>query len=562
MHLISSLASGIVGAANGSCTLVARGTTTPVTYYQDFEASQAIQSTLDGIPLDANGGLVVYVNQLVDVRVLDVNGALLREFVAGDEAPAVEVISQSFTGTSYRDGSSGTSKPTTLQRVLDAWFTSAGQADFNVTVGGASSTLRAAVAGLSGLFYNVKSYGAVGDGVADDSAAIQSAITAAAASAGSGGIVFYPPGLYRSTAVITLPSGTSMMGAGGVSSKIQWDNAVLAEGLLVSASKGGVTNITGLWFGSVNTNFTAPLVQQNAPVPCVFEGCLFGGDSTTKGISIVHAATIDAQSETVIQRCEFQVGGDVQAITQNGTGRLIIRDSMISLPAASYSHAALDLLGNFVVDGCQFDPSLVTAGAPIYVQFAPTATSYSATITNNRFNGGGAGAIPIALKNTLATPIFDCWESGNMFGNNVTSVTPYAYTTDGYAAIGSMSAAMRAHMTRVGRVAEYFTNVNQQIDAKQYGTICIKRSTNAAGQNISATKGSIGDRLVVALMNESGGNALITFSAPDFSLNGATAALTVNTSTRTYVEFEWLAVQPEGTNGQWVQIAAASTGVV
>src|SRR5947208_10740894 len=45
--------------------------------------------------------------------------------------------------------------------------------------------------------FNVKTYGAVGDGSTDDTAAIQSAITAASA---TGGTVFFPPG------VIVLPS--------------------------------------------------------------------------------------------------------------------------------------------------------------------------------------------------------------------------------------------------------------------------------------------------------------------------------------------------------------------
>jgi hypothetical protein len=46
----------------------------------------------------------------------------------------------------------------------------------------------------SALVFNVKSYGALGNGTTDDTAAIQAAYTAAAAA--GGGIVFFPAGVY------------------------------------------------------------------------------------------------------------------------------------------------------------------------------------------------------------------------------------------------------------------------------------------------------------------------------------------------------------------------------
>jgi len=64
----------------------------------------------------------------------------------------------------------------------------------------------------SKLVYNVKDYGAVGDGTADDTAAIQAAINAAAA--GYKGQVWVPPGTYLHTGV-TIPSdGVSIVGVG------------------------------------------------------------------------------------------------------------------------------------------------------------------------------------------------------------------------------------------------------------------------------------------------------------------------------------------------------------
>ena len=57
------------------------------------------------------------------------------------------------------------------------------------------------------IFFSVKAYGAVGNGVTDDTASIQAAINAAAV---SGGTVFFPPGTYNRT-TITLPSNVNIL---------------------------------------------------------------------------------------------------------------------------------------------------------------------------------------------------------------------------------------------------------------------------------------------------------------------------------------------------------------
>jgi hypothetical protein len=54
---------------------------------------------------------------------------------------------------------------------------------------------------------NVKSYGAVGDGTTDDSAAIQAAIAG-----GTGGQVHFPAGIYRVTSTLAVPADTRLSG--------------------------------------------------------------------------------------------------------------------------------------------------------------------------------------------------------------------------------------------------------------------------------------------------------------------------------------------------------------
>jgi hypothetical protein len=91
--------------------------------------------------------------------------------------------------------------------------------------------------------FDVKTFGATGNGVTDDTIAIRNAITAAETA--GGGTVFFPPGHYRVTGTLTVNSGIRLEGVG-------WE-------------VNGTTIGTGSFIYCENTGFDILHINGNAP---------------------------------------------------------------------------------------------------------------------------------------------------------------------------------------------------------------------------------------------------------------------------------------------------------
>lgn len=79
-----------------------------------------------------------------------------------------------------------------------------------------TNTSVAGKVGKDTLVYNVRDYGAVGDGATDDTTAIQDAVTAAIV----GAVVYFPAGVYKTTAAIAINKSLTIEGASKLTTRI------------------------------------------------------------------------------------------------------------------------------------------------------------------------------------------------------------------------------------------------------------------------------------------------------------------------------------------------------
>jgi hypothetical protein len=406
MHLIDPVASGLRGCEDGSVDVFVRGTGVRARYYDSFEADQPISPT-GSLALDSNGSRVIYVNQLVEVVAYDQYGTEQRRFVAGSNASAVEVISRSLTGTDYETGQSAASKPTTEQVAWDRMLTSFGALDFNVLVGGSAVTLQTALSQVSGLFFNVRTYGAIGNGVADDTSAIQTAINAAHAAGDS--VVGLPAGSYKIVGTLTIYSGMSLLGAGcGASGTQLIFTHATADGVVFAAagSVADITRISGmrLILGANNSGILLHLTKASVHVLLTSVEFTVGAFASTGSLVEADAALTDVR--VIAFACRFVGSTATNALAYLRSGLLFTICCAFKAGGGSVGGGGFRSVDGGAAIACQFDNSAVSAGGYFPLAIATTGANTGAVLGCSF--GPGAGGI-------LAVSISDSMEFGNAF---------------------------------------------------------------------------------------------------------------------------------------------------
>jgi hypothetical protein len=143
------------------------------------------------------------------------------------------------------------------------------------------------IALVPSIYYNVKQYGAKGDGTTDDTAAIQAAISAAS----TGGVIFLPVGSYLISTPLTLSvANTALMGVGFGSTIIASSSFSGAQMILCSAANTGVFDLA-LQGGPSTTYSSNPAInciQITGAINVQIQGLLI---SSVNGWAIQSTAT-------------------------------------------------------------------------------------------------------------------------------------------------------------------------------------------------------------------------------------------------------------------------------
>ncbi len=234
---------------------------------------------------------------------------------------------------------------------------------------------------LNDSYYNVKSYGAVGDGVADDTTAIQAAIDAADAAifasqreANAGfPTVLFPAGEYRITAAID-PKRVNLLGVGPANgSRIMWDGAVGATVF---------TFTNGLGFRKIsNLSF---IDYDGVDLPAIW--FLFSGDTPDALLEMEYLQFVSSTSDA-IRLASGWINFHIREIRWDGIGGWAINS--IAPSAQNQSSWSLDSFTYALNDGT------LAGNPPGIFRFAnPFGSSNVSTvqISNARIEAGGATA--------------------------------------------------------------------------------------------------------------------------------------------------------------------------
>lgn len=406
--------------ASGKVWIYVAGTTSPASVFSDADGS-AVRT--QPIVLDAAGRATLYVNQIVSVLVETAAGATVATYDLTDSPGVVRVQNAAFSGT-LPSGSQGAGGDTDLDTVLTSAQTSFGGTDFTY-LESTGATQRTVASWMREVHISVKDFGAKGDGIHDDTSAIQAAINEVVRL--NGGIVKFPPGRYIISAALTNTStaAVSFQGAGAYNCTIQ-QTSVTANALTL----GNALQIG--WFIH-DLNITA------------------SPGTTGSGVSIVAGELID------IGRCYINNHKTCIAVPSTSfVLELSIHDNYLSTNSIA-SGIGVEVSGSGV-DRCTIRDNTIFA-------LSSTAINYVTHISETHVYGNRIGATNLislpATAVSTPTKIFSNYRlTGSYLIAQAGTTAYFKQWGNGIDGVASVDGVNTAHTPDMTTGEELFINVN------------------------------------------------------------------------------------------------------
>jgi len=435
--------------------------------------------------------------------------------------------------------------------------------------------------------YDVRDYGAAGDGATDDTTAIQDAIDAAEAEGSgtyNGAVVYLPQGTYKITTALALPQGVTLQGAGNYSTSIEvaadvsgisvansaWGFCIRDLCIRPADSLGGDSTHYGILLGSSTCDYYLShlLITQSVTNEYKFaRGIHITSGWTANWDHVrVHAATdyglymaggqaiefsgcdFGVQSGTAAyiagngcnwSGCKFQgtgtgihiFGGDRHVFSgpwveiDTGTGGLAVnlQGNRNVFQGGTYS---VDVAGTFfAVSGSATQNSIES---PTMIGGGATQNTFSGSSTKNFIGGGNVDYSKITGLDTQYTSVFDIYNSvAYDFYGSLDTLRHLGHATSGLAIATGITASEEPSAPSIYSTA---SGGNGPFD--EFGNLVLKPRTGTSYRSVYVRTGNTA--LTRARFDEVGtdliGNLYLTSYATSGSESLTNGALTSGTS--------------------------------
>jgi|SRR5581483_2543528 len=371
----------------------------------------SVYSDVDGliplavpVVLDAAGKAEVYAKSAVHVEVYDASGTVvsLSDRANTTNAAQVEIENAAATGTDLTNGQQVAGGRTDLNTYLTSLLSSFGAADGKVLIGGAAQNVKDVLSGSTAVFFSVQNSnyngGAKGNDSTDDTSAIQATVNACVLA--GGGIVWFPPGIYKITSAIN------------VNSPKVW--------LMGSSAAGTILKQYSAANYCVDTSTAADMipVSQMAFTGGIASALLVKGGIKAYACSFTNNTGDGALNATAANQsftqCVFNQSAATGSLWQSASASLLVQvvGGTISVPTVSSSYLVSALLTTAGV--YQFTGVAIThSAASGTTTLIPNVTNLSAQFSGCQFTcASGATLLLTTISGATPSSVF---ESGSLF---------------------------------------------------------------------------------------------------------------------------------------------------